>query len=513
MFPCAEQLNRIMEVSLVPLFSRLHATVAACKLFTQSTIRVLMDSSYSAKMIPTAILPFFAIDFTRDVVRLVNNYTLSRFLNRLRGPLLDRAHYRALVDHIKIPMVEESLVFAPVLEEWRLIIVRNNLTDQLALPDWIPIINLLAASLIVTPRDLATWLPHDIAMLADSSPHPQAILGLFRATLVVCDPPPSATSQSSWQLLASAHSLASDLRVSDISETTCARPLAAAQESLDLPPEFPHLGPAAKIRRLMESTSDRTRILRYLNAGAQVNTLRQVQDSLKSVASGIQRYASFCDLIQVDYFPPAPETILRWSTLFAPGRTFGHYLAHVSKACQLMNVSTSWITPAIRGVANGLANAQDVSFRFDNFVQKELLTRLIRFETLSTEIGRLFYLSYLFLLRVPSEGIPIRRAALTDIILTKSPQSTMALMGIRFIDKLPRLILKLKKRKLNKTGVKMTRPCFRDGEGLVPQGLCPIHDFWPLVQRSIMPGNELFPTLRGKNINRILKSDFESNGN
>ena len=60
--------------------------------------------------------------------------------------------------------------------------------------------------------------------------------------------------------------------------------------------------------------------------------------------------------------------------------------------------------------------------------------------------------TYLFFLRVPSGGMPIRRAALADIITTKSPQPTVALMGIRFIDKSPRLILKLKKRNLNKTG-------------------------------------------------------------
>ena len=50
------------------------------------------------------------------------------------------------------------------------------------------------------------------------------------------------------------------------------------------------------------------------------------------------------------------------------------------------------------------------------------------------------------------------------------------------------------------------RPCSFDGEGLVPAGLCPIHDFWPIVQRSFLPGGRLFPNLEGGNLYRILKA-------
>ena len=495
-----------MDLTTRPIVSRSQATAAATELFMQAAIRVLMDSSYSADKIGAAVTPFFAVDFSRDSVTRIGNYKFSRFLNRLRGSLLDRTLYRALMNHISIPMIDETLAFSPELEQWRVIIARYNLTESISLPDWIPIINHLAAALIATPQDLALWSHAEISLLAANSPNADAILSLFRATSVVCAPVPSATPESSWQLLSSAHALAGGLRVSTVAETSCARAHATALDAMELPGEFSHLGPAAKIRCLAESSADKAQLFRFLNTGAQVNILRQVQDSLKSVASGIQCYASFCDLIQVNYFPPSTDTVLRWSTLFSPGRSFSHYLAHLPKACQLMNLPLTWITPSVRGVAKGLANAQDVSFRFDNFIQKDLLVRLIRAETLSSEIGRLFYLAYLFLLRVPSEGLPIRRASIGDIIVTKSPQSEKALMGIRFIGRSPRLILKLKKRKLNKTGAIMMRPCFCDGEGLVPAGLCPIHDFWPIVQRSFLPGEQLFPALQGKNLNRILKA-------
>ena len=79
-------------------------------------------------------------------------------------------------------------------------------------------------------------------------------------------------------------------------------------------------------------------------------------------------------------------------------------------------------------------------------------------------------------------------------------------MGIRLINGPPRLILKLKKRKLNKTGAIMMRPCFCDDEGFTPKGLCPIHDFWGGIQREILPDELLFPSLQGENLNRILKA-------
>ena len=354
-----------------PKFSRLQATVVACEMFMQATIRVLREPGCKSAAISAAAVPFFAIDFSKEAVLQIGNYKLSCFLNRLRGSLLNRAQYRCLVAHISNPLIDESIVFYPQLEDWRIVIAWYNLTERLTLPDWIPILNHLAASLICQPRDLSLWSHAEISQLALASPEAAAIMGLYNAALVHCAPPKSATPESSWQLMASAHALAAGLRVSSVAETIPARAQQAANAAIDLPDDFDSMGPAAKIRCLAGSTADNADIYRFLNTGAQVNILHQVQDSLKSVASGIQCYASFCDLLQVPYFPPATETILRWSSLFSPGRSFGQYLSHVSKACQLMNLPLNWITPAIRGVAKGLANAQDISFRFDNFIQKE----------------------------------------------------------------------------------------------------------------------------------------------
>ena len=111
------------------------------------------------------------------------------------------------------------------------------------------------------------------------------------------------------------------------------------------------LGLAGGNRRLAESTSDKSELLRLLDAGDQVDILHRAHDSLRSVASGIQRYAPFFDLNQADCRQPATETVLRRGTPYAPGRAFSQYFAHLSIAYHLMNLPPSRSTPAVRGLA------------------------------------------------------------------------------------------------------------------------------------------------------------------
>ena len=123
-----------------------------------------------------------------------------------------------------------------------------------------------------------------------------------------------------WASNASA--LAASFRPKDIEDSMVARSHKAALVDLDLPEKFRKLGPAAKIRPIAQLKTPVVGLNRFLNTGAQLNTIRQVQDSLMSVAAGIQRWASFCDLINCPYFPPLTINVLKWSALFNQGRTF-----------------------------------------------------------------------------------------------------------------------------------------------------------------------------------------------
>ena len=107
-------------------------------------------------------------------------------------------------------------------ELW-IVIPRKILAGRLGLPDWVPILNHLADSLITRPRDLSRRPHAGISVLAATSPEPSAIIGLFREALVAFSPLPTVTPGAPWPLLASAHALVGRLRVSSVAATPCAR--------------------------------------------------------------------------------------------------------------------------------------------------------------------------------------------------------------------------------------------------------------------------------------------------
>ena len=104
-----------------------------------------------------------------------------------------------------------------------------------------------------------------------------------------------------------------------------------------------------------------------------------------------------------------PTRVLRWADLFKHGRTFGGYVAHLAKACQLLNIDPTWYNSAARRVIHGLESAHDVSFKFGNYICKRLFRKILTRETLNSEFGRLFYLDYIFILRLPFGALPATR--------------------------------------------------------------------------------------------------------
>ena len=300
--------------------------------------------------------------------------------------------------------------------------------------------------------------------------------------------------------------LAQSIRASSLEETGFALTHKRARQALDVPDSFDTAGPAAKIRLLSEGDNDPDTIQRYLPTGVAVNVLRQSEYALGGIASGIQCWTSYCDLKGHPYYPPTSARVCAWATIFNPGKSFGQYLGHLIKACQIIGVPTDWHDSAVSAMAKGLRKAQDLSFSFENYIFRPCLIRFINHETIQSDFGLLGYLSFLFLLRVQSEGIPIRRASLYDPLLERVPQKYPALIGVRDIGGESRLILKLSTRKNTRYGAILMRPCFCQGSILVPESLCPVHVIWPSIRERVLPNELVFPSLQRTNLNRMLKT-------
>ena len=486
-----------------PEFEHHAATVAAVREMFLSAMRQL-NTKHTKLSAVTAVAPFFALEFSNRIITEVGRDTMTRFFNRLKASRLPKPAYRQLADHIKFDPLKEATIIPFHFEGWRKLIYRFDLTANISLPDWIPVLNALAAHVIRVPEDLARLSWTQASGLAADFPAEQPVLLLWQAACI------SATGTTpafgGKPALVSPGQLASSFRGKRIEETSVAQQRTAMMKEMTLPADFDKLGPAAKIRKLNELSCSSTAITSFLNTGAQLNLLRQVQDSLSSVASGIQCYGSFCDLEDVPYFPPSAEIVLRWSALFSPGRSFGMYVSHLTKACQLLGYGMEWRSSAVQGAVKGLANAMDMSLKFDNYMNLKLFRRVILAETLSTDFGKFMYLSFIFVLRGPSEALPAKRAPLDMRLDTKAIQADKALVGLRKLtDGSLRLILKLNKRKNFRGSVPLMRPCFCGSSHFVSNGLCPVHDFWPLIS-GITPREFVMPTLQSSNLNRILKA-------
>ena len=145
-----------------------------------------------------------------------------------------------------------------------------------------------------------------------------------------------------------------------------------------------------------------------------MNLPHQERTSLPSSAAGVQGSLDFRALIQAHPLHPSSLTIARRSAAFAPGRTFGMYVRHVEKAFLLMGMRVEWRTPAVQAAIDGMANAPVSRSRFANILSFVDLHRLLKHDTSATDFGRLGYFSFLFLLRLLSEALPIAMALADD---------------------------------------------------------------------------------------------------
>ena len=207
-------------------------------------------------------------------------------------------------------------------------------------------------------------------------------------------------------------------------------------------------------------------------------------------------------------FPVMTDTILLWSALFNPGRSFAQYIAHVMKACILLHQPTDWLDPAVRSVSRGLKNAQDLSFKFQNYLMAADLLRLLQVSNLNTEFGQAAFFSFLFILRVPSETLWMRKASPSDRLTEFYPQDHKVLVGIRIIDGQEFLLAKFAWRKNMKHGCIVRRPCLcHDGLPLA-RAVCPVHRIWHRISSRVRSYEFLFPSFSAGKFAITLKSNM-----
>ena len=146
-----------------------------------------------------------------------------------------------------------------------------------------------------------------------------------------------------------------------------------------------------------------------LTENAQRSMIRAIDRSLSTYVSGIRCWAAFNDAMGVQiHFPATEDLVLKYASVFANHDTMLQYLKHLRWAHRFLRMPCSWDTPSVRQAVRGLRKNMTAP-RPKVALTSETVLKLIRLAEMQgeQEVAALMAISRLFLLRVPSEGVPL----------------------------------------------------------------------------------------------------------
>ena len=229
------------------------------------------------------------------------------------------------------------------------------------------------------------------------------------------------------------------------------------------------VGPRAALHTLHVAEMSTDVRLQWLEEARVNAVLGSCKHSLKSLRSGFSCYAAFVRLADPlgEAIPPKLDLLLSWSTLFRSERTLANYLGYVKTACLLCGASVAvFDSDALKRAKNSVAKSQRFTRRPKLWIQRARVQEILEWcagKERYPLFGVLFLFAYAFLLRLPSEALPVTAG---------KGSGPCALY--REGDK---MILELERRKNVPTGSKLVRGCWCKES----PATCPLHILDPLV--------------------------------
>ena len=205
--------------------------------------------------------------------------------------------------------------------------------------------------------------------------------------------------------------------------------------------------------------------------------------SLESAKSGMRAYVDFCRRVLKktgSIFPPVLGDLLAWSRVFRHPITFSNYLGYVKLACEILDVDTAVFQHcSVRRAKIAVDKRGAFTPREPLFIRRELVAGMI-LHTQDVEgrkdIVMLCLFAYLFLLRVPSEGIPVAFHEAPDDV----PCPVLRMSDDHITLDLPR-------RKNKNRPSKIVRTCWCSDSPFI----CPVHILGGYVN-EFEPGSQPF---------------------
>ena len=190
--------------------------------------------------------------------------------------------------------------------------------------------------------------------------------------------------------------------------------------------------------------------------------------SHKEVQSAANAYTVFAYKVMRFELPPTVDLLLAWSNMFRCRKTYKNYVCMMRTSMQLMGFETSGMhSPLLAKACRAIDKRGGYHSRGTMFIGCKLVARLLHHAAVSKAVhakalAMAFLTSYVFLLRLPSECLPISVAgSCSDDVPKKA-----------VIDVQPNcIVLTLVRRKNKDWGSVLKRKCWCEACALT----CPVH--------------------------------------
>ena len=248
----------------------------------------------------------------------------------------------------------------------------------------------------------------------------------------------------------------------------------------------PKKGPRAMIHDLQLASMSIKEASLWMEMARLESIVGSCRRSTPSVKSGISCYLAFvkavCGCVERP-FPPKLEWLQSWAMLFRNADTFGNYVGYVKTACLIVKADTSVFEhPGVMRAKRAVAKEGGSRARGKLWIRRQRVEDMLKLATRSPEyeaFARLFLMSYAFLLRLPSEALPMIVAGGEHMANAKS------VVHIDW-DK-EQLVLELSRRKNKESGSRLVRTCWCKE----CPSTCPVHVLGKFVAEA-EPGAALF---------------------
>lgn len=275
--------------------------------------------------------------------------------------------------------------------------------------------------------------------------------------------------------------------------------------------------PLAALERLRCSLpADPEARLRWRDQAKVAAVMGSCPRSHASFRSGLRSWFEFVELIHGPTrvtcmaLPPRLDDVLAWSNTFRCAGTFGNYLGYLRGACHALGYEAPLVGhPAIKRALIAIVKRASFKSRQKMFIGKTFVTNMVAavprgLEELS--FAMLWLLTYVFLLRLPSEALPTCRGEPVSA-MASAQQSVIWRDG-------DDICLRLLRRKNRPHGSGIFRRGCSCAGG---KNTCPVHALWDRFFAKLpvgaQPWADVSPNFARERVRAVLRNLDVPNAN